>query len=86
MGLDVVPARFVDKTVVDSLGTATPVKGLWLTGQDTLLCGVPLAQASGLVTAFRVLGLWQSLCLAVVGGARILRQAAVGNPSGHTSG
>ena len=34
----------------------SPPQGLWLTGQDALMIGVPLAQLAGLLTALRVLG------------------------------
>ena len=56
IGLDVTPQRFTNRKIVDMLGTETSISGLWLTGQDMLCCGVPLAQASGLITAYRLLG------------------------------
>lgn len=52
--------RFTDFNVMKLLDMRTPVPGLWLTGQDTLLCGVPLAQAAGLVTAMRIVGPFRS--------------------------
>ena len=48
--------RFTDFRVMEMLDMKTKVPGLWLTGQDALLCGVPLAQAAGLLTALRVAG------------------------------
>eukprot|EP00927_Polykrikos_kofoidii_P009752 TRINITY_DN14084_c0_g1_i1.p1 TRINITY_DN14084_c0_g1~~TRINITY_DN14084_c0_g1_i1.p1 ORF type:complete len:706 (+),score=96.79 TRINITY_DN14084_c0_g1_i1:49-2166(+) len=48
--------RFTDFKVMKLLDMRTVVPGLWMTGQDTLLCGVPLAQASGLITAMRIAG------------------------------
>jgi all-trans-retinol 13,14-reductase len=59
VGLDQTPARYCHPTVQRVTDPRTPVPGLWLTGQDTLLCGVPLVQLSGLITALRVLGLAQ---------------------------
>lgn len=45
MGIDVTPARFVDGKVRDALDcVVTDIQGLYMTGQDTLLCGVTLAQ------------------------------------------
>jgi hypothetical protein len=43
------------------LDSRTAIPGLWLTGQDTVTCGQPIAQASGLITAMRMLGLWRSI-------------------------
>eukprot|EP00928_Gymnodinium_smaydae_P043504 TRINITY_DN29132_c0_g1_i1.p1 TRINITY_DN29132_c0_g1~~TRINITY_DN29132_c0_g1_i1.p1 ORF type:complete len:699 (+),score=92.16 TRINITY_DN29132_c0_g1_i1:149-2245(+) len=48
--------RFTDLEVMKKLDMKTPVPGLWMTGQDTLMCGVPLAQAAGLITAIRIAG------------------------------
>jgi hypothetical protein len=59
VGLDQVPARFCDGEVQRLTDARSPIPGLWLTGQDTVLCGVPLVQLSGLITALRVLGLVQ---------------------------
>ncbi len=61
VGLDHTPARFTDWEVVRHLDSRTAVKGLWLTGQDTVTCGQPIAQGSGLITAMRMLGLWRSI-------------------------
>jgi hypothetical protein len=47
--------------VMRHLDSRTVIPGLWLTGQDTVTCGQPIAQAAGLITAMRVLGLWRSL-------------------------
>ena len=32
------------------------MRGLWLTGQDTVTCGQPIVQGAGLITAMRILG------------------------------
>jgi phytoene dehydrogenase-like protein len=61
VGLDQSPKRFTDWRLADRLDARTPIEGLWLTGQDTVTCGQPIVQAAGLITAFRVLGLQQSL-------------------------
>jgi phytoene dehydrogenase-like protein len=61
VGLDHVPERFTDWNLVERLDARTPIEGLWLTGQDTVTCGQPIVQGAGLITAFRVLGLQQSL-------------------------
>jgi all-trans-retinol 13,14-reductase len=61
VGLDQSPQRFTDWNVVEWLDSRTPIGGLWLTGQDTVTCGQPIVQAAGLISAFRVLGLQQSL-------------------------
>ena len=73
VGLNPTPERFASRRVADTLDTETPVGGLWLTGQDSLLCGVPLAQASGLITAFRALGVMTSLRLLAAAVSRIAR-------------
>ncbi len=45
MGIDVTPNRFIDSDVREALDPVVDcVKGLFLTGQDTLICGVTLAQ------------------------------------------
>jgi phytoene dehydrogenase-like protein len=61
VGLDHTPERFTDWTLVERLDARTPIDGLWLTGQDTVTCGQPMVQSSGLITAFRMLGLQKSL-------------------------
>jgi len=48
--------RFTDMETMALLDMRTVVDGLWLTGQDALMCGVPLAQAAGLITAIRIAG------------------------------
>ena len=64
VGLDHGPERFTDWSLVERLDARTPIEGLWLTGQDTVTCGQPIVQGAGLITAFRILGLPQSLrCL-----------------------
>jgi len=61
VGLDHTPERFTDWSLVERLNARTPIEGLWLTGQDTVTRGQPIVQGAGLITAFRVLGLQQSL-------------------------
>jgi len=61
IGLDVTPQRFADEVTADLLDMKTPVEGVWLTGEDALLCGQPLAQLSGVLTAWRISGLTGSL-------------------------
>jgi all-trans-retinol 13,14-reductase len=50
-GLDHTPARFAER----ALRPRTPVKGLFLTGQDVVTCGVGGALASGYVTVSAIL-------------------------------
>lgn len=52
-GLDHDPERFEQ----DWLRPSTDIKGLWLTGQDVLSCGVVGAMISGLMTAISIEGL-----------------------------
>lgn len=59
IGLDVTPQRFVDNEVMAQLDMKTKIPGLWVTGHDSLMCGVPLAQLAGIFTAVRVLG-WKT--------------------------
>ena len=61
VGLDVVPDRFCDPEVRNQLDCQSSIKGLWLTSQDTVLCGVTLAQLAGVVCAFRIEGFSASL-------------------------
>jgi all-trans-retinol 13,14-reductase len=51
-GLDHSPERFAQSWVKPS----TPIKGLYLTGQDILFCGVASAMMTGVMTATSVLG------------------------------
>merc|ERR1712004_18797 len=46
VGLNPNPARFCDDEIDLLLDMKTPISGLWLTGEDALLCGQPLAQMS----------------------------------------
>jgi all-trans-retinol 13,14-reductase len=39
------------------LGPRTPIKGLWMTGQDTLTCGVTGAMMSGMLTVTAMVGM-----------------------------
>ena len=57
VGLDVTPSRFYDDETERLLDMKTPINGLWLTGEDALLCGQPLAQLSGILTSWRIVGL-----------------------------
>ena len=61
VGLDHTPARFTDWEVMRHLDSRTAIPGLWLTGQDTVTCGQPIAQGAGLITAMRMLGIWRSI-------------------------
>jgi len=56
VGLDHTPPRFADWSIQKHLDASTPIKGLWMTGQDILICGQPLVQVAGLITAFRMMG------------------------------
>ncbi len=56
VGLDQTPERFTSWDVIQHLDARTKVEGLWLTGQDTVLCGQPIVQGAGLITAMRILG------------------------------
>ena len=57
-GLNSAPARYTDDEIAEALDMKSPIEGLWLTGQDTLLCGQPLVQIAGIITALRVCGLF----------------------------
>lgn len=61
VGLGSTPNRFVDPWVREQLDPITKIPGLALTGQDTLICGVVLAQMAGVVTALRLEGAWAAL-------------------------
>ena len=52
-GLDHTPERLQ----LDWLGPRTRIKGLWLTGQDTLTCGVTGAMMSGVLTTMALAGM-----------------------------
>jgi all-trans-retinol 13,14-reductase len=51
-GLDHTPQRFEQRF----LRTNTPIKGLYLTGQDVTTCGVGSAALAGTLTASSILG------------------------------
>lgn len=53
-GLDSPPHRFSSDAIAEELDMRSQVPGLWLTGQDTLLCGQPLVQIAGVITALRM--------------------------------
>ncbi len=44
VGIDVTPKRFTDPVVLRQLDVVTPINNLFMTGQDTVLCGVTLCQ------------------------------------------
>ena len=46
VGLDVTPERFTNLEILDALDVKSNIPGLFLTGQDVLLCGVTLCQVS----------------------------------------
>lgn len=57
IGLDVTPARFLDEAELKLLDMRHPsAKGLWMAGQDALMCGQVNAAAAGLLCALRLLG------------------------------
>ena len=43
------PERFTDPAIVQQLDVVTKIPGLYMTGQDTVLCGVTLCQVSSKV-------------------------------------
>jgi phytoene dehydrogenase-like protein len=61
VGLAQTPQRFTDWDVMKHLDSRTAIRGLWLTGQDTVTCGQPTVQGAGLLTAMRILGIWSSI-------------------------
>jgi all-trans-retinol 13,14-reductase len=61
VGIDVTPQRFTDPCVRQRLDIVTDIPRLFLTGQDTVLCGVTLAQLSGVITAIRMTGVCSGL-------------------------
>ena len=65
IGLDVTPNRFVDEEILDLTDCDQNrfVDGLWMTGQDVLICGIPICQAAGVITAFRFVGFWRSVVI-----------------------
>jgi phytoene dehydrogenase-like protein len=44
VGIDVTPQRFTDPVILQQLDVATKIPNLYMTGQDTVLCGVTLCQ------------------------------------------
>ena len=44
VGIDVIPSRFVDPVIRHRLDCVTDIHGLYMTGQDCVLCGVTLCQ------------------------------------------
>jgi phytoene dehydrogenase-like protein len=78
VGLDHTPERFTDWDLIQHLDMKTSVPGLWITGQDTVTCGQPIVQASGLITALRVGGFWRSIRYLLTTLPPILRSAVTG--------
>jgi len=76
-GLECVPARF-EPAAQAALQMRTRVDGLWLTGQDAFICGVPMAQIAGLITALRIAGPWASAEFAAGSAHLVLRAALLG--------
>jgi len=72
-GLDHTPGRFRH----EGLGPRTKLPGLWLTGQDTMSCGVVGAMMGGVVTFASMTGF--------LAGSRVLKRAFAGwpAPAGH---
>eukprot|EP00298_Acanthocystis_sp_HF-20_P007536 c17106_g1_i1.p1 GENE.c17106_g1_i1~~c17106_g1_i1.p1 ORF type:complete len:596 (+),score=260.84 c17106_g1_i1:73-1860(+) len=62
VGLDQTPLRF-SQPVQQYLDISSPISGLWMTGQDVLICGVTLAQLAGVITACRIMGFKNSVKL-----------------------
>lgn len=61
VGLDVTPERFTNPNIRDHLDCDSGITNLWMTGQDTVVCGVTLCQLAGVITAFRIGGFFPSL-------------------------
>eukprot|EP00600_Ochromonadales_sp_CCMP1393_P012802 CAMPEP_0175004802 /NCGR_PEP_ID=MMETSP0005-20121125/4964_1 /TAXON_ID=420556 /ORGANISM="Ochromonas sp., Strain CCMP1393" /LENGTH=368 /DNA_ID=CAMNT_0016259985 /DNA_START=31 /DNA_END=1137 /DNA_ORIENTATION=+ len=75
VGIDVTPKRFTDPVVRRQLDITTPIQGLYMTGQDTVLCGVTLCQLAGVITAFRMDGFWAG---ASIIGQSVWRDLSIG--------
>merc|ERR1712107_249738 len=59
IGLDTVAGescRFTNFAIMKMLDMKSKIPGLWMPGQDTMMIGVPLAQAAGLITGMRIAG------------------------------
>mmetsp|Transcript_11996 Transcript_11996/g.33803 ORF Transcript_11996/g.33803 Transcript_11996/m.33803 type:complete len:615 (+) Transcript_11996:109-1953(+) len=56
VGLSPCPIRYSDPVVMKRLDIITPVKNLYMTGQDTFVCGQPCVQLAGLIAGLRILG------------------------------
>jgi len=61
VGIDVTPERFCNSEVRERLDVVTPIRGLYMTGQDVGFLGITLCQVTGVLTAFRVSGLASSI-------------------------
>ncbi len=85
VGMEHSPARFTDWEVMRHLDSRTAILGLWLTGQDTVTCGQPSAQGSGLITAMRMLGFWRSIRYLAKALPPIMRQV-ISDSRASTSG
>uniref|UniRef100_A0A7R9YFG9 Amine oxidase domain-containing protein n=1 Tax=Pinguiococcus pyrenoidosus TaxID=172671 RepID=A0A7R9YFG9_9STRA len=60
VGLDQTGPRYTDPKVLNILDCVTKIPNLYLTGQDTFMCGVTLAQLTGVITALRMVGFVES--------------------------
>ncbi len=58
-GIDHKPSRFREQW----LRTDTPIRNLYMTGQDIVTCGVGGALCAGVLTTIRILGPWKGLHL-----------------------
>lgn len=66
VGLEPTPERYSgDGDLLEKLDIVTPIPKLYMTGQDTLICGVVLAQASGIISAMRIIGFVDTVKLVV---------------------
>jgi len=61
VGLNPSPQRYSNPDLIRDLDIVTPIKGLYMTGQDTLVCGQPCVQLAGLLAALRILGPMKTL-------------------------
>jgi len=73
VGLDQTPERFTNWDVVKHLDMKTPISGLYLTGQDTVLCGQPIVQMAGIITALRISGGWGTVRFGLFGFRSLLQ-------------
>eukprot|EP00743_Colponemidia_sp_Colp-15_P003770 GILK01004067.1.p1 GENE.GILK01004067.1~~GILK01004067.1.p1 ORF type:complete len:627 (-),score=65.92 GILK01004067.1:98-1945(-) len=76
VGLDHCPRRFVDWEVVKHLNMKTPIPGLYITGQDTLLCGQPIVLGAGIITALRIAGWLKGLRFVAMAAKTLLQSCS----------